>query len=192
MVLLDVSSNNFLQKHNFDHFDLILSLNSSLLKFPFPTLCTFCWLASHISTSTLRIRNQRPPKRKNDYPRLPPFEVGSVRIVVISFRNIAKNYWDFEENFKKVLRIFSGKFNILLMMVKCRETRFCLFKTITEGISNHIRHIRIRSLNFLFFQHLLDTLHHKDKFYVEINTHADKKGWKPGKNFCHKCNIKNL
>ncbi len=43
---------------------------------------------------TLRIRNQGPPKRKTLLPPPPlltPSEVEGVRIVVISFRNIAKN-----------------------------------------------------------------------------------------------------
>ncbi len=42
---------------------------------------------------TLRIRNQGPPKQKRDHPHLPhspPSEVEGVRIVVISFQNIAK------------------------------------------------------------------------------------------------------
>ncbi len=74
--MLDVSSNDFLQRNNFDNFDLFLfkclsgeisfsnfvilnilasfSLNASLVKFRFQTLCTFCWIASHIFFYTNR------------------------------------------------------------------------------------------------------------------------------------------
>ncbi len=47
--------------------------------------------SSRISIITLPIRNQGPPKQKNvTTPTSPTSEVKSVRIVVISFQNIAK------------------------------------------------------------------------------------------------------
>ncbi len=48
------------------------------------------FLYIYISILTLRIRNQGPSKRKTWPPPPPPSEVEGVRIVVISFRNIAK------------------------------------------------------------------------------------------------------
>ncbi len=50
MVLLDVSSNNFLHKHNFDHFDLILFKRISC-KISFSDFVYF--LLDHITNASL-------------------------------------------------------------------------------------------------------------------------------------------
>ncbi len=79
-----------------------------LLHFDQMALPMKCHICKYISILTLWICNQGPPKRKTWPATLTPFEVKGVRIVIISFRNIAKSRHTFQFEVGEIVPHITG------------------------------------------------------------------------------------